>query len=171
MWREAAQYLHRTVEPVHVLARTKVAVHGSQKPLHTVLSDVPVKVSDPVLCPADDSAVHVDAVKLDVNTYPFHALRRVLAVELLLVQPRAQRGQPTAQLRHHVGKEGRLVLHDENHVIHEPLVVYAERQYPLVYFVEIVVHGVLPNQVANSCTDAVWLVEQAFLRLDLSPLP
>lgn len=121
--------------------------------------------------PADDAAVWVDAVELDVNAYPLHALRIMLAVEFLLVQPCAKLTEATAQLWHHVGKKGRLVLHRKRHVIDKTLVVYAERQHPLIYFMEVIVYGVLPYQMADSRSYAVGLLKEAFARLHLLPFP
>lgn len=70
---------------------------------------------------------------------PLYAFSVVLAVEFILIDARAESGQPAAKLRHNIGQKGRLIVGDKSEIIHESFVHYSHGFQPFVYFVEVVI--------------------------------
>ncbi len=146
---------------VHLTAEPDVRVQGREERVDVRLPHVAAELPRLPYAPVHDAAVHVHPVHPYVHPEAFHALGVVLAVELALVQPRAEGREPPPQFGDERERHFPVVGHYGD-VIHETLEADApDGGQPLVDFVEVPVHGVLPDEEAYRRARALRLREEA----------
>lgn len=79
--------------------------------------------------------------------------------------------QPLSEYLNHRQKR-LLILDHENHIIHETAIVQTKFiKDIMVEVIEVVVHRVLPDQMADSTAYSVWLFELGFIIRNILPFP
>ena len=169
--RDSLNEPHNVVILVTALEQAQVAVHARNETVYLILTAAAAEGGQHVTGAAQSAVIHVDTVYLDVHTQECDTLTPVLTVELVRMHHAAYQRQSAAEFRQH-GQHHLLVVSTYHNVINETDIMKPTLiNSPVVQIVQIVVHGVLPDEMADSTSDAGRFLKQTLALGNVHPLP
>ena len=169
--RDGGHQLEYIVILVAALEQTQITVDAGYEAVYLILTAAETEGGECLIGAAQRPVVGIDTVYLDMNAQERDTLTPVLAVELTRVHLTAHSLQATPELRQH-GEYHSLILGADNDIIHKTDIVQPTLiDSPVVQFIQIVVHGVLPDQVTDGTAYAGRFLKQALALWNIHPLP
>ena len=140
-------YLPRGSIAIPALADSEIRIDRRCQCLDILSSYASIELPHTRYRPTDDTSVRIDTIHLDMYTQTFEAFGVVLAVEFVWVHCRAQFRQPSAKFWKQ--QKNSFALADDIEVVYISSASHANAFEPQINAVEVIVHGILPYELAD----------------------
>ena len=165
--RDGGHQLEYIVILVATLEQTQITVDAGYEAVYLILTAAETEGGERLIGAAQRPVVGIDTVYLDMNTQERDTLTPVLAVELTRVHLTAHSLQAAPELRQH-GEYHSLILGADDDIIHKTDIMQPTLiNSPVVQIIQIVVHGVLPDQVTDGTAYTGRFLKQALAFRDI----